>query len=152
MRAPSSGTLPDISLQYIEASHVTPLATNYCRYTHDILLVSDSTKTNIKSILIVFNSINPNLNCTAATESNNTINYLDISIHKTEHNIQISTYTKPTFTNTIILYSSKHPTQNKYATIRYLYNGLHTYQLNNEAYNPEINFIHNIVYRISSTI
>jgi hypothetical protein len=45
-----------------------------------------------------FNTIHPKLHFTAETEQNNTINYLDISIHKTAHNIKIAIYKKPTFT------------------------------------------------------
>jgi len=67
-----------------------------------------------------FNTIQPKLHFTAETEQNNTINYLDISIHKTAHNIKIAMYRKPTLTDPIIPYSSNHPTQHKYATIRYL--------------------------------
>jgi hypothetical protein len=43
-------------------------------------------------------------------------------------------YSKPTFTDTIILYSSKHPSQHKYAAVRFLYNRLNTYQLHMDEY------------------
>jgi hypothetical protein len=36
---------------------------------------------------------------------------------------------KPTFTDTLIPYSSNHPTQHKYAAMRFLYNKLSTYLL-----------------------
>jgi hypothetical protein len=54
--------------------------------------------------------------------------------------------------DTIIPYSSIDPSQQKYATIRYLYNRLHTYQLDNEEYNQEENIIHNILYNNSFPI
>jgi hypothetical protein len=95
---------------------------NYFHYVDDILLIFDSNHTNIQAILTDFNSIDPNLHFIAETEQNNTINYLDISIQKTAHNIKIAMTEKPTFTDTIIPYSSNHPTQHKYAAIRYLYN------------------------------
>jgi hypothetical protein len=98
---------------------------NYFCYVDDILIL-DSAHTNIQSILTYFNSIHPNLHFTTETE-NNAINYLDMSIHKTEHNVQTAVYRKPTFTDTIIPYSTNHPFQHKYAAIRYLYNILHTY-------------------------
>ena len=56
-----------------------------------------------KSILTYFNPIHPNLHFTAETEQNNAINYLDISIHKIEQNIQTAIYRKFTFTHTISL-------------------------------------------------
>jgi hypothetical protein len=85
---------------------------NYFWYIDNILLIFDSTQTNTQSILTDFNSIHPNLHFTTETEQNNT-NYRDISIYKTEHNIQISTCRKPTVTDTIIPYTSNHPTQHK---------------------------------------
>lgn len=136
MGAPSSSILSEIFLQYTVASHIASIAKkhmiiNYFWYTDDIIFIFDSTQTNTQSILTDFNSIHPNLHFTTETEQNNT-NYVDISIYKTEHNIQISTCRKPTFTDTIIPYTFNHPTQHKYAAIRYLCNGLHTYQLNND--------------------
>ena len=62
---------------------------------------------------------------TTQTEQNNIINYLTISIQKKAHNIRIAITEKLTFTDTIIPYSSNHPTQHKYAAIRYLHNRLH---------------------------
>jgi hypothetical protein len=97
---------------------------NYFHYVNNILFF-DSNYTNIQAILTDFNSTHPNLHFTTETEKNNTINYLDISIQKTAHNIRIIITEKPTFTDTIIPYSSNHPTQHKYAAIRYLYNRLH---------------------------
>ena len=74
--------------------------------------------TNTQSILTDFNSIYPNLHFRAENEQNNTINYLDVPMYKTEHNIQIPIYRKPTITDTIIPYTSNRPTQHKYAAIR----------------------------------
>jgi hypothetical protein len=71
-------------------------------------------------LLTDFSTIHPKLHFTAETEQNNTVNYLDISIHKPAHIIKIAIYRKPTFIDPIIPYSSNHPTQHKYATIRYL--------------------------------
>jgi hypothetical protein len=59
---------------------------------------------------------------------------VDISIHKIEHNIKISIFRKPTFTDTILLQTSNHPTQHKYSAIRYLPARQYKYQLNNKAY------------------
>jgi len=53
---------------------------------------------------------------------------------------------------TIIPYTSNHPTQQKYAAIRFLYNRLNTYQLHNEEYHQEENIIHNILYNNSFSI
>jgi len=69
-----------------------------------------------------------------------------MTINKTPTNIKISNYRKPTFTNTLIPYTSNYPTQYKYAAIRFLYNRLHSYHLHNEEYQHKENIIHHILY------
>jgi len=54
-----------------------------------------------QAILIDFNALHPKLHFTAETEVNNTLNYLDISIHRTPTGLRTSIYRKPTFTGTI---------------------------------------------------
>jgi hypothetical protein len=70
---------------------------------------------------------------------------LDISIHKTPNNLKISIYRKPTFTDSIIPYTSNHPTQYKYATVKFLFNRLNSYDLQEPEYKQELNTIHNIL-------
>jgi hypothetical protein len=105
--------------------------------------------TDIHSLFHNFNSVHPNLPFTQEVEQNNTINYLDITIHKTPMNIKISIYRKPTFTDTIIPYISNHTTQHKYATVRFLYNRLEVYQLHTAEYQHEEIIIHNIPHNNS---
>ena len=71
--------------------------------------IYDSSQTNIQSILVDFNSIHPNLTFTKEMEHENTLNFLDITIHKTPPNINFSIYRKPTFPDTLITYTSNHP-------------------------------------------
>jgi len=73
------------------------------------------------------------------------INYLDITIHRTPTDWKMSVYRKPLFTDTIIPYTSNHPTQHKFAAIRFLYNRLNTYDLLTEEYKQEEQIIHNIL-------
>jgi hypothetical protein len=134
MGVPSSSILSEIFLQYIEASHIASIVKkhmiiNYFQYIDDILLIFWFHENQYTIHSYRFQLLHPNLHFTA----------------ETEHNIQIFMCRKPTFTDTIILYTSNNPTQHKYAAIRYLYNRLHTYQLNNDAWNWEMNFIHNIL-------
>jgi hypothetical protein len=77
----------------------------------------------------VVESKNPNLQYTKETEHDNKLNYLDITTHKTPISVNIGVFGKPTFTDSIIPYTSKHPPQHKYAAIRFLYNRLNSYQL-----------------------
>jgi hypothetical protein len=108
-------------------------------------MLFNSTLTNIHSISHDFNNIHPNLDFTSESESNSCLNYLDITIHRTKSNMNFHIFRKPTFTDTIIPRDSCHPSEHKYAAIRYLYNRLHTYNLN-EAKTKEYNTISNILY------
>ena len=151
MGAPTSGLISEFFLQNLEHLHLTHLSNkhkiiNYLRYIDDILLIFDSNHTNIQNILDDFNAIHPTLKFTAETETNNSINYLDVTIHKTPQNWKISIYRKPMFTDTIIPYTSNHPAQHKHATIRFLYNRLNTYNLHKDKYKTEENIIQNIMY------
>jgi len=80
----------------------------------------------IHALLDDFNSIHTNLQFTEEMEKDSLLNYLDITIHKTPTNIKISNYRKPTFTDTLIPYTSNHPVQHKYAAIRFVYNRLNS--------------------------
>ena len=93
-----------------------------------------------------FNTLHPKLQFTAEAEKDNAINYLDVNIHRTSSGWKTAVYRKPTSTDTIIPYTSKHPPQQKYAAIRFLYNRLNTYNLQPTAYLQEENTIHNILY------
>jgi hypothetical protein len=157
MGAPSSSILSEFFLQHIELSHLPRLTQkhrliNYFRYVDDILLVYDSSHTDILSILNDFNSIRPNLTFTEELEQDNRLNFLDINIHKLPPGIKISIFRKPTFTDTLIPYTSNHPPQHKYSAIRFLYNRLNSYQLNEEEHQREENIIHNILLNNSFTI
>jgi hypothetical protein len=151
MGAPSSSIISEIFLQNIEHTHLPGLAekhklVNYFRFVDDILIIYDSQHTNINAILSDFNSIHPKIQYTEETEQNNTINYLDITIHKKLTNVSISIFRKPTYTGTLIPYTSNHPLQQKYAAIRFLYDRLNSYHLQGKEYRLEENIIHNILH------
>jgi hypothetical protein len=111
----------------------------------DILLICYSNHTNIQTILNEFNTIHQNLEFTAETETDNNINFLDINIHRNASNWNISIYRKPTYTDTLIPYSSNHPVQHKFAAVRFLHNRLNTYGLSTDAYELEKQTIQNIL-------
>ena len=155
MGAPSSSITAGMFLQHTENSHLAHLAQkhkiiNYFRYVDDIFLIFDPNYTNIQAILNDFNAIHSKLHFTSEIEQNNTLNYLDIFIHKTPINIKTSIYRKSTFRDTTIPYTSSHLTQHKYAAIKFPYNRLNTYQLHKEEYQQEENIIHNILIIIPS--
>jgi hypothetical protein len=128
MGVPSSDLTAEFFLQHTEDVHLAHLShkhriINYFRYVDDILLIFDSNHTYIQTILIDFNALHPNLKFTAEVEKD-VINFLDISTHKTPNNLKTSIYRKPTFTDTIIPYTSNHPTRHKCAAVKFLFNRL----------------------------
>ena len=138
----------------MEHLHLAHLSTrhkivNCFRYIDDILLIFDTYHTNIQTILDDFNTIRPKLKFTAEVEANNMLNYLDISIQRTLTHWKTCIYRKPTFTDTIIPYTSNHPTQHKYAAIKFLYDRLKSYVLQEEEDQEEENIIRNIMYNNS---
>jgi hypothetical protein len=140
----------------MEHSHLPHLTNkhiivNYCRYVDDILPILDSNHSNIQEILKDFNCIHPKLQFTAETEKeDHTLNFLDISIHRTPTSIKTAIFRKPTFTDTIIPFTSNHPAHHKYATVKFLYNRLENYNYNLQQieYLHELKVIHYILHNI----
>jgi hypothetical protein len=150
MGAPSSGLIAETFLQNTEHLHLAHLThrhriINYWRYVDDILLIFDSNHTNIQAILDDFNALHPKLHFTAEAERDHTKSYLHISIHRTPTSIR-------TFTDTVIPYTSNQPTHHKYATVKFPFNRLNSYNLQQEEYRQELNIIHNILHNNSFPI
>jgi hypothetical protein len=151
MGAPSSGLIAEIFLQYIEHSHLTRLtqtqSINYCRYVDNILIIFDPNHTNLQEILKDFNSFHHKQQFTAETESDLTFNYLDISIRRTPHTHENNHIQKTHIHGrNYPLHLQPSHTHHKYATVRYLYNILDTYKLQQEEYIQEQNITHNTLH------
>jgi len=104
-------------------------------------------KTNLFSY-----TLHPKLRFTAETEDDCTLNYLDLSIRRTTTGSKTAIYRKPTFRDTIIPFTSNHPMQHKYAAVKYLYNRLDSYNLQQTENQQELNIIHNILHNNSFPI
>ena len=131
MGAPTSGIIALLFLQNSEDAHLIHLSNKhkivtYFQYVDDTLIIYNSNHTDIDNIQNDFNTLHPNMKFTAETETNNKGNFLDVTIHRTPTNWKISIYRKPSFTDTVIPYSSNHPAQDKYAAITFLHNRLNT--------------------------
>jgi hypothetical protein len=154
MGAPSSGLIAEIFLEHLHLTHLTHKhhIINYGRYVNDIFMIFDSNHTDIHNILDNFNALHPKMTFTAETETNQTLNFLDITIHKSPTNFKVAVYRKPTFTDVIIPYTSNHPAHHKYAAVRFPYNRLQSYGLQQKEYLDELNTIHNILWNNSFPI
>jgi hypothetical protein len=79
-------------------------------------------------VLACFNKLTPNLKFTIKKETDNEINFLDLSITRIDNLLSFSVYRKPT-TNNIIPNDSCHPPGHKAAAKRFLTNRRDTYKL-----------------------
>jgi len=136
-----SSIMAELYLQYIEETYVKQWLDNkeityYKRYVDAILIIYDQNKTNEHTILHQINKIHKNLQFKMSTEENNTINYLDISIHR-NNNMNISSYRKPTCTDTTIQFSSNHPYEHKIASFKYYIHGMITLPITEKSKQEE---------------
>ena len=68
------------------------------------------------------NNIHKHLECKITEEENKTINYLDLSIHRTNNDLQLGIYRKPTQTDTTMHSTSNHPLDHKLAAYHFYIN------------------------------
>jgi len=114
MGAPISSILSELYLQFMEHTklYTIQLQNNvlgYSRYVDDILTVCNDSKTDIDKVLDYFNNAIPAITFCVEKETDNSINFLDITVHKSTENLSFSTHRKPTTTDTIIPNDSCHP-------------------------------------------
>ena len=114
MGSPISVTLAEIYLQLIEETFIKQLTDSreiiyYKRYVNDILILFDRNKTNDTTITNVMNRFNEHLCFKASEEINNSINYLDLTIHRNINKMELRMYRKPTSADVTIQYTSNQP-------------------------------------------
>jgi hypothetical protein len=125
MGAPTSALSAEIFLQYIEHKRIytilhTKHIIGYYRYVDDILIIYHMNNTDVDITLTDFSNIHPKLQFTLEKEHSSCINFLDITIHRTDSAFEYNIFRKPTATSHIIHNSSCHPPEHKSMAIRYL--------------------------------
>ena len=122
MGANTSSIFLEVYVQYLENTAIYNILVKhkimgYFRYVDGILIVYRNKNTDIYAVLNSFNSLCPTLSFTIEEEKDNTINFLDISIYKTNR-INFRIYKKPATTDLIISHDSNHPHEHKTSAIR----------------------------------
>jgi hypothetical protein len=150
MGAPTSAILAETYLQPMEHEQIYPILIRqqiigYFRYVDDILIIYDQNKTNIDHTLNELNKLQSSIKFTMEKETNNKINFLDLTIHRKEENLEYAIYRKPTQTDIIIPNNSCHPNEHKRSSINYLLKRMHTYPISKGAKEAELNIIKNIL-------
>jgi hypothetical protein len=148
MGSPASSVLSEIYLQYIESSYINDILLQnhiigYFRYVDDILIIYNNTITNIKEVFNLFNNVTPELKFTMEEDTDNQINFLDLTIQKEKKKNTFTTkiYRKPTATDSIIPADSCHPQEQKHAAINHKINRMNSYNLSKEDKDNEKNTI-----------
>jgi hypothetical protein len=137
MGSPISGITAEIFLQHLEHSHIkfllhSKLIAFHAQYVDAILMVYNATRTNPDAIIQYANSMHHSLRLNPTLESNNRINFLDLSIIRKTSQLEIDIFRKPTTTNTIINYLSNHPSEYKLAAYRYYIERMFNLPLTND--------------------
>ena len=127
MGSPISGTVAEIFLQHLEKTHIKHLIDSkhliyYARYVDDILLIYDSSLTSPTNIQHYMDTIHDNIKLNATHETNDTVNFLDLSITRRPTSLELDIYRKPTSTDTTINFLSNHPLEQKLAAYRFSIN------------------------------
>jgi hypothetical protein len=160
MGASTSAILAKVYIQFLEYTEIANILkkyqiVDYHRYVDDILIIYNAQRTNIYDTLDEFNAINPNLKFTIEEQTNFTTNFLDLTITNCNNTLDCSILRKPTATDTIIHNASRHPSEHKRATIKYLNNRANTYNLSDENKKRENDVIEAILrnngYYINNT-
>ena len=129
MGSPISGTVAEIYLQRIEKTFIKQWLDSqeikyYRRYVDDIIIIYNKDKTNGEHILQNINNIDANLTFKLTSEHNNSINFLDLTIHRKQNRMELGIYRKEMSTDTTIHNMSNHPIEQKNAAFRYYINRL----------------------------
>jgi hypothetical protein len=109
-------------------------------------MIYGQNKTNIDHTPNEFNKLQSTKKFTIEKEQHESINFLDLTIHRKDKNLQFSKYRKPTNTDIIIPNSSCHPYEHKLSGINYLLLNRHKYKITEKAKNAEKNAIRNTIH------
>ena len=134
MCSSSSSVLSELYIQHMEhtkAIHTLtkPGTVAYFRYVEDNLLIYNKHLVDIENIHSTFNSFCPSLKFTLELEKDNKLNFLDLTLEKTNTCFSYNIYRKVTTIDTIIPMDWKHPLEQKMAAITYLLNRTNIYNL-----------------------
>jgi hypothetical protein len=142
MGSPISSFIAEIYLLQLENIYIKHSLDSkeiiiYKRYVDDILIVYDQQRTDEHMILQKINEADEKFQFKISTESNNTINFLDLLIYRNSRNINIAIYRKPTETGTVIHLASNHPLEQKLAAFHYYINRLITLPITEQSKQKE---------------
>ena len=137
MGSPISGFLACIFLEFLESGpfkYVLPRDSHLFRYIDDGLLIYPETF-SLPKIVEKLNKKEPTINFSYELETDSTLPFLDIMIHRSDTELHFSVYRKPTNTNDYINFYSHHHKSIKTGVIIGTY--LRAYRICSQQFLPD---------------
>lgn len=110
----------------------------------DILCIWNGEEDDLNKLHDYLNNLKPKLKFTIEREVNNKINFLDLTIKRTNNDLEFEIYRKPTQINNIIPFNSNHHMQHKNAALNCYIHRMHKVPLLPEAFEKEYKYIKNL--------
>ena len=149
MGSPISPLLADIFMENIENQIFKSNESNsiiwWYRYVDDVIAGFNGSSRQLDKFLGFINNIHKNIKFTLEIENENKINFLDLTIKRTENNLEFSIYRKPTHTDSTIPNYSCHPYSQKLSAYHHaMIHRIFTIPLSETNLNKEIEVIKQI--------
>ena len=129
MGSPVPGSIAEISLQYSDQLIFKHITQNkhifYARCGDDIVIMYDHSNITSTQVLEYATRIHTDLQFKPTPETNVSINFLDLLLHRTNHGLAAEVYRKHTSTDTTIHHNSNLPIEHNLAAYRFLPNRIH---------------------------
>jgi hypothetical protein len=93
----------------------------------------DQNKINEDAITNYVNNIHKYLEFKLTEEENNNLNYLDLSVHRNNNNLQLGIYRKPTQTDSTVHFTTNHPLEHQLAVYNFSINRMLTIPITEQA-------------------
>lgn len=142
MGSPSSGLFADIFLDTLE-SQILSLPSSkqnisfWYRYVDDVICLWTGSTRQLDIFLNLINSLNHSIQFTMETETNHSLNFLDLTISHTTPKLSFQIFRKETYTDSIIPHDSAHPPKTKTAALYSMINRLLSIPLSPPDYKKE---------------
>lgn len=126
---------------FISSHNLVKKIAFWYRYVDDTLVGWTGTMGELKDFLHFLNSLHPNINFTMEIEKNNKINFLDLTLTRSDNNIKFNIFRKPTQTDHMIPWESCHHISHKLAALNNLFHRLFSIPMSKEDFEEEKNII-----------
>lgn len=146
MGSPLSPLMAELFMDNFECKYIVnePNILFYYRYVDDVIICWKGTVRQIHSFVNRLNTIHSKIKFKLELESDQSLNFLDLTITRVHNKLDFQIYRKPTHTDTTIPASSCHPLQHKLAAFRSYVHRLLSVPLSTDSYVKELNILYQI--------